>query len=105
MDEEYKQDKLVSVFSSRTICGEEIEPFCLPVSPDTTCQMVAAATNLIWWSIHEALADGKKSDAVLCSMMLLDIVGREMSDVQKEEAKALLDEVFESYQIPPEELN
>lgn len=103
MAEEYKQNQMVSVFSNRTICGEEIEPFCLPTSPDTTSQLIAAATNLIWWGIHESLADGREKDAKLCANILLDIIGNEFSAEMKQEAAGLIDSIFDSYSEEPED--
>lgn len=90
-------EQMVSVFQPRIICGEAVEPFCVPTNGNTVSHMMAAATNLIWWGMHEALADGKEKDARLCSQMLLDIVGRELSDLHREEADALVNEIFERY--------
>jgi hypothetical protein len=91
------KDAMVSVFAPRKICGEDIEPFCLPNSAATVSHMMAAATNLVWWSIHEALADGKVKDALLCKKVLLDILARELTDEERLEAEAVVDEVFETY--------
>lgn len=88
---------VVSVFAPRIICGEEIEPFCVPTNDNVISHMVAAATNLIWWAMHESLADGKMKDARLCGQMLVDIVGRELSDEKKQEASEIVDEIFERY--------
>lgn len=88
---------VLSVFAPRMICGEEVEPFCIPTNNNTISQMVSAATNLIWWAMHESLADGKMKDARLCGQMLIDIVGRELSDEKKQEASEIVDEIFERY--------
>jgi hypothetical protein len=88
---------VVSVFAPRIICGEEIEPFCIPTSENMVSHMIAAATNLIWWAMHEALADGKTKDATLCGHMLIDIVGRELDDEKKQEAREIVDEIFDRY--------
>ena len=88
---------VVSVFAPRIICGEEVEPFCIPTNENVISHMVAAATNLIWWAMHESLADGKMKDARQCGQMLVDIVGRELSDDKKQEAKEIVDEIFERY--------
>jgi len=81
----------------RIICGEEVEPFCIPTNENIISHMVAAATNLIWWAMHEALADGKTKDAIICGKMLVDIVGRELNDEQKQEATEIVNEIFERY--------
>lgn len=95
--EEEQKAPVVSVFSPRVICGEEVEPFCIPTSNNMISHMIAAATNLIWWAMHESLADGKIKDARLCGQMLVDIVGRELSDEKKQEAAEIVDEIFERY--------
>lgn len=93
-----EQDRpVVSVFAPRIICGEEVEPFCVPTTDNMVSHMIAAATNLVWWAMHESLADGKLKDARLCSQMLIDIVGRELSDDKKQEATEIVDEIFERY--------
>jgi hypothetical protein len=88
---------VLSVFSPRIVCGEEVEPFCIPTSDNMVSHMIAAATNLIWWAMHESLADGKIKDARLCSQILIDIVGKELSDEKKQEASEIVDEIFERY--------
>ena len=87
----------LSVFAPRIICGEEVEPFCLPTNESTVSQMIAAATNLVWWAMHESLADGRMKDANLCGHMLIDIVGRELDDERKKEAREIIDEIFDRY--------
>lgn len=88
---------VVSVFAPRIICGEEIEPFCIPTKENMISNMIAAATNLIWWAMHESLADGKTKDARICGQMLVDIVGRELSAESKQEASEIVDEIFQRY--------
>lgn len=92
-----KKANKVSVFAPRIICGEEVEPFCLPTSGTATSEMMAAATNLVWWAMHESLADGKIGDAHLCGKILIDIVTRELTEQQRLEAEEIVDEVFEKY--------
>jgi hypothetical protein len=96
---------MVSVFAPRQICGEDVEPFCIPNSGTTVSQMMAAATNLVWWSIHEALADGHIRDAVICRKILIDIVARELTDEQRLEAEAVIEEVFEKYREQSNDTN
>lgn len=91
---------IFSAFHPRKICGEDIEPFCIPNSNATISQLMAAATNLVWWSIHEALADGKHKDAEICRKILIDIVARELTDNERLEAEELVQEVFDKYREP-----
>lgn len=86
------------VFKPRMVCGEEVEPFCLPTKPDAVAMMVAAATNLIWFAMHEALADGRVDEARSLGGMLVDIVGRELSDEARQEAQDLVDETLDNYE-------
>ena len=95
---------VVSVFAPRVICGEEIEPFCIPTNENIVAHMIAASTNLIWWAMHESLADGKFKDARTCGGMLIDIVGRELDDERKQEAAEIVDEIFERYREQTEDL-
>lgn len=59
--------------------------------------MMAAATNLLWWAMHESLADGKIKDARNCGQLVIDIVGKELSDSGREEASEIINEIFERY--------
>lgn len=102
--EDQPKAPVVSVFAPRTICGEEIEPFCVPTKDNLISHMIAAATNLIWWAMHEALADGKMKDARLCGQILIDIVGRELSAESKQEASEIVDEIFQRYREQSGEL-
>jgi len=86
-----------SVFAPRVICGEEIEPFCVPTKENMTSHMMAAATNLLWWAMHESLADGKMKDAKNCGQLVIDIVGKELSSSGREEASEIINEIFERY--------
>lgn len=88
----------VAVFEPRVICGEEVEPFCVPTSEDTVACMVAAATNLVWWGIHECLADGRIDEARQLGGMLVDLVARELSEDARQEAQELIDDVFDNYE-------
>jgi hypothetical protein len=105
VEDEVPENGLISVFSPRIICGEEVEPFCLPTRGTNTSHLIAASTNLVWWAMHEALADGNISDAEGCGHILLDIVGRELTDEQKLEASAMIEDVFERYREIPDDLN
>lgn len=87
----------LAVFQPRVICGEEVEPFCMPVTEDTVSCMVAAATNLIWWGMHECLADGRNEEARQLSKMLMDVVVRESEDA-RQEAERIIDDVFDQYE-------
>lgn len=100
-----KKEPLVNVFTPRKICGEEVEPFCIPTNFTTVSTMIAAATNLIWWAMHEALADGRNRDAMLCAKILIDIVGRELNEEQQLGAIRLVDEIFEKYKKISDGLN
>lgn len=99
----------VSVFSPRVICGEKIEPFCEPTLGTQQSYMIAAATNLIWWAMHEALADGKINDALKCGDMMLDIVRHECSKEEWREAKDMLISIIKHYNengsLPPSPLD
>lgn len=92
------REDMVAVFAPRTICGEEVEPFCLPAKDDTVAYMVAAATNLIWFGMHEALADGRVDEARQLGGMLVDIVAREMSENGRQQAQDIVDETFDNYE-------
>ena len=87
-----------AVFAPRTICGETVEPFCLPTKPDPVAFMVAAATNLIWFGMHECLADGRTGEARQLGGMLVDLVARELSDEARQEAQAIVDETLDNYE-------
>lgn len=91
-------DKTMAVFAPRIICGEEVEPFCLPVKDDTVAFMVAAATNLIWFGMHECLADGKTGEARQLGGMLVDIVARELSETGRQQAQDIVDDCFDNYE-------
>lgn len=91
-------ENTVAVFTPRIICGEEVEPFCLPVKDDTVAYMVAAATNLVWFAMHEALADGRVIEARQLGGMLVDIVAREMSENGRQQAQDIVDETFDNYE-------
>lgn len=97
-----KNQKMVSVFAPRIICGEEVEPFCMPNTERVTDQLISAGTNLIWWAMHEALADGKVEEARQIGKMLVDIVGRELTVEAKNEACELIDEIIERYTNLPD---
>jgi hypothetical protein len=88
--------KSISVFDPRMICGEEVEPFCLPTSNNEVSQLLAAGTNLFWWAMHEALADGKVDEARMIGKVLVDIVGRELSDANRKAAERLIDETIDN---------
>lgn len=91
------KEHMLSVFSPRVICGEKVEPFCVPTNATQVSTMMAAATNLIWWAMHEALADGRNRDAAVCAKIVIDIVGKELTEQQQLEAIQLVDEIFEKY--------
>jgi hypothetical protein len=89
--------KLVSVFSPRLVCGQMVEPFCEPTIESQQAYMVAGATNLVWWAMHEALADGKTKDALKCGDIMLDILRHEVSKEEWSDAKVLLLEIIKQY--------
>lgn len=97
-DEEYKNNgALVSVFEPRIVCGQLVEPFCEPRLNTQQAYLIAAATNLIWWAMHEALADGKTVEALKCGDMMLDIVRHEVSKEEWNEAKEILLAIIKRY--------
>lgn len=87
----------VSVFSPRVICGEKVEPFCEPMGVSQQANMIAAATNLVWWTMHESLADGKVKDAFKYGDMLLDILRHEVSKEEWAQAKDLILSIIQEY--------
>ncbi len=93
--------RILLAFSNRTICGKEIEPFCEPTLGTQQAYMIAAATNLVWWAMHEALADGKTNEAIKCGDMMLDMVRHEVSKEDWIDAKTVLLEIIKNYNEPP----
>lgn len=79
------------------ICGEEIEPFCIPTKPDVVAGLVSAGTNLFWWAMHEALADGRFAEAEGIGKMIVDIVARELDYDASQEAREVIDETLDNY--------
>lgn len=90
--------KIMSIFEPRIICGEEIEPFCIPTNDGLVSNMVAAGTNLFWFAMHEALADGRLKEAKGLAKIIVDIVGRELPESKRQEVQDILDEIFEEHE-------
>ena len=91
----------INAFAPRTVCGELVEPFCEPTSLATESQLIGAAVNLIWWAMHEALADGKVEEARKFGKMIVDVVGRELSTQDKRDAMRIVDEAIDHYRDLP----
>lgn len=56
-------------------------PLCEPVDNDTISTSVAAATNLLWFSMNIALAKGDRVEAGKLGRMIEGIVEIEVEDV------------------------
>lgn len=91
----------IDAYAPRKVCGVLVEPFCEPTSLSTQSQLIGAAVNLIWWAMHESLADGKVEDAKKSGKILIDIIGRELDDASKSEAEKIVDDAIEHYRNLP----
>jgi predicted neuraminidase len=66
--------KQISVFEPQQIGGRWVDPLCIPVGGDIICSSIAAALNLVWFSLNIA-AERKDEDevarlALMCKAML-----------------------------------
>lgn len=71
----------ISVFEPQEIGGKTVMPLCEPVDNDTISTSVAAATNLLWFSMNIALAKGDRVEAGKLGRMIEGIVEIEVEDV------------------------
>ena len=64
----------ISVFEPQQIAGKWVEPLCLPVSNDVVASSIAAALNLVWFSLNIAAERNDKKEvgrlALMCKAML-----------------------------------
>jgi hypothetical protein len=71
----------ISVFEAQEIGGRTVPPLCEPVDDDTISTSVAAATNLIWFSMNIALAKGDRIEAGKLARMIEGTVEIEIEDL------------------------
>ena len=71
----------ISVFEPQEIGGKTVPPLCEPVDNDNISTSVAAATNLIWFSMNIALAKGDRMEAGKLARMIEAIVEIEVEDM------------------------
>jgi len=71
----------ISVFEAQEIGGKTVLPLCEPVDNDNISTSVAAATNLLWFAMHIALAKGDRVEAGKLGRMVEGIVEIEVEDV------------------------
>jgi hypothetical protein len=86
--------KQISVFEPQEIGGKTIPPLCEPIDDDTISTSVAAATNLIWFSMNIALAKKDRMEAGKLARMIEAIVEIEVEDMpdgSSEDYQATLD--------------
>lgn len=86
--------KQISVFEPQEIGGKTIPPLCEPVDNDNISTSVAAATNLIWFSMNIALAKKDRMEAGKLARMIEAIVEIEVEDMPEgssEDYQATLD--------------
>lgn len=69
------------MFEPQEVGGKTIPPLCEPVDNDTISTSVAAATNLIWFSMNIALAKGDRMEAGKLARMIEGIVEIEVEDL------------------------
>ena len=84
----------ISVFEPQEIGGKTVPPLCEPVDNDNISTSVAAATNLIWFSMNIALAKGDRMEAGKLARMIEAIVEIEVEDMPNgtsEDYEATLD--------------
>lgn len=84
----------ISVFEPQEIGGKTVPPLCEPVDNDTISTSIAAATNLIWFSMNIALAKGDRMEAGKLARMIEAIVEIEVEDMPEgssEDYQATLD--------------
>jgi hypothetical protein len=90
--------KQISVFESQQIGGKWVEPICLPVSGDIIPSSVAAALNLIWFSLNIAAERNDKTEVGRLGLMCKAILTVEQAGISigsDEDLKDALDRVEE----------
>jgi len=90
--------KQISVFEPQQIGGKWIEPLCLPVGGDIICSSIAAAMNLVWFSLNIAKERNDETEvgrlALMCKAMLT-VEQQGISIGSDEDLKDALDRVSE----------
>jgi hypothetical protein len=88
--------KQISVFESQQIGGKWVTPLCLPVSGDIVASSVAAALNLIWFSLNIASERKDKAEVGRLALMCKAILTVEQEGISigcDEDLKDALDRV------------
>lgn len=88
----------ISVFEPQQIGGKWVSPLCLPVGNEIVCSSVAAALNLVWFSLNIAAERGDKDEtarlALMCKAMLT-VEQQGISIGSDDDLKEALDRVSE----------
>lgn len=98
----------ISVFEAQEIGGKTVHPLCEPVDDDNISTSVAAATNLIWFSMNIALAKGDRMEAGKLARMIECIVEIEVEDMEdgtSDDYQATLDIINETLEDADDEEN
>jgi hypothetical protein len=96
----------ISVFEPQEIGGKTIPPLCEPVDNDTISTSIAAATNLIWFSMNIAIAKGDRMEAGKLARMIECIVEIEVEDMPEgtpDDYQATIDILNETLEQADEE--
>ncbi len=84
----------ISVFEPQEIGGKIVHPLCEPVEDDNISSSVAAAVNLIWFSMNIAIAQGDKVEAGKLARMIEGIVEIEVEDLPDGDESKEFDDVM-----------
>lgn len=98
----------ISVFEAQEIGGKLVGPLCEPVDSDTISTSVAAATNLIWFSMHIALAKGDRIEAGKLARMIESIAEIEVEDIEEdvsEDYNQMMERINEALEADPDQNN
>lgn len=90
----------ISVFEAQEIGGKTVHPLCEPVDNDNLSTSVCAATNLLWFAMHIAIAKGDRHEAGKMARMVEGIVEIEVEDTddgrESEDYKETMDRLNEA---------